>query len=462
MTDVYLSYARPDRTQAARLAQALEAQGFSVWWDAEELPGDRYAEEAPKRRSGAQALLALWSQESVQRTWVLDEAAAARDALKLVNVSLDGSLAPAGFAQLQLFDLGAWTGDSANPAFVRLSGLLARLRAGDADPTVLPSAVASLPARSGGGRWRLALGFTAFVAALAAAAAIYTSNRPAAVAPELDGDTTPPGMAQAYGLEAEDLSGFGAHDLVRLALARSGLERIEAGAEDGDALGLGLSCVAHALGEGAPEDASLARTRCEAAAAAGSSLGPLMLARLAEAGQAGLSPDQAAGFLDQAGAADDPRALTEQARRALQSTPPDAASALPLAQRGAQMGHHPAELLLGWMFETGAAGEVDLAQAYTWYDAAAQKAYPPALTASARLLEEGRGVTIDEQGARSRYEEAASRGDAEAAFHLALMLQQGRGGPQDRERALTLLRTAAAADHPGAAAALTAIEPIQP
>jgi TPR repeat protein len=453
MTELYFSYARADRARAAVLAEALESEGFKVWWDWAESPGELYAREAPEALKRADAVLALWSQDSLHRTWNLDEAAAARDAHKLINISLDGTLAPPGFSQLSTFDLAHWAGGTTDDVVQRLCAAARRAGGGTG---FTPAALAVLPQRRNG--WRLALGVTAAAAVLIGAAFFYNATRTPVTQPPLDADTNPPGMTQSYGLESDDLSAFGAHDLIRLALARSGFEQIEAGAAGGDALGLGLSCIAYALGEGAAPDAALARTRCEAAAAGGSSLGPLMLARLAEAGEAGLSPDAAQGFLEQAGDADDPRALTELARRALAQSPPDAAAALPPAQRAARMGHHPAQMLMGWIHETGAAGAVDFAQAYTWYDEAAQKAYPPALTASGRLLEAGQGTALDLDGARGRYEEAASRGDPEASFRLALMLDQGRGGPQDRERAQTLMRAAVAADYPGAAEALAQLE----
>ncbi len=33
MSDIFISYAREDREIAGRLAGALEAAGWSVWWD---------------------------------------------------------------------------------------------------------------------------------------------------------------------------------------------------------------------------------------------------------------------------------------------------------------------------------------------------------------------------------------------------------------------------------------------
>jgi hypothetical protein len=39
MRDVFISYAKPDRDRAAELATALEAHGWSVWWDRKIPPG---------------------------------------------------------------------------------------------------------------------------------------------------------------------------------------------------------------------------------------------------------------------------------------------------------------------------------------------------------------------------------------------------------------------------------------
>ena len=42
MADIFVSYARSDKARVAPLVAALEAQGWSVWWDPEITPGDEF------------------------------------------------------------------------------------------------------------------------------------------------------------------------------------------------------------------------------------------------------------------------------------------------------------------------------------------------------------------------------------------------------------------------------------
>ena len=61
MSDVFVSYARPDEPHAKRVADALIAQGYAVWRD-DELPAHRaYADVIQERLSSAGAVVVLWS-----------------------------------------------------------------------------------------------------------------------------------------------------------------------------------------------------------------------------------------------------------------------------------------------------------------------------------------------------------------------------------------------------------------
>jgi hypothetical protein len=44
MSDIFISYARPDQTLAQSLAEDLKGRGFKVWWDTELLGSDDFYE----------------------------------------------------------------------------------------------------------------------------------------------------------------------------------------------------------------------------------------------------------------------------------------------------------------------------------------------------------------------------------------------------------------------------------
>jgi adenylate cyclase len=111
MTDVFVSYARPDEPQAKRVADALIALGYQVWRD-DELPAHRaYADVIEERLKSAKAVVVLWSAESSKSQWVRAEADAARSAGSIVQAILDGTIPPMPFNQIQCADLSAWNGD---------------------------------------------------------------------------------------------------------------------------------------------------------------------------------------------------------------------------------------------------------------------------------------------------------------------------------------------------------------
>jgi adenylate cyclase len=110
MTDVFVSYARADEASSKRVADALRADGYQVWRD-EDLPAHRaYAEVIEERLRDAKAVVVLWSGEAAKSQWVRAEADAARNAGTLVQVTLDGTLPPIPFNQIQCADLTDWKG----------------------------------------------------------------------------------------------------------------------------------------------------------------------------------------------------------------------------------------------------------------------------------------------------------------------------------------------------------------
>ena len=112
---VFMSYAHGDQAQAQRLARVLDRAGYTVWWDALIEGGTRYAQSIDEALQAADAVLVLWSKASVESDWVRDEAAQGRDRHRLVPISLDGTLPPLGFRQIQMIDLSGWHGRPGAP-----------------------------------------------------------------------------------------------------------------------------------------------------------------------------------------------------------------------------------------------------------------------------------------------------------------------------------------------------------
>ena len=111
MADIFVSYGRSTEAQAEQVAEALRAAGYSVWRD-DELPAHRtYSDVIEERLRVAKAVVVLWSAEAARSQWVRAEADVAREAGTLVQISIDGTLPPMPFNQIQCADLAGWTGD---------------------------------------------------------------------------------------------------------------------------------------------------------------------------------------------------------------------------------------------------------------------------------------------------------------------------------------------------------------
>jgi TIR domain len=115
MTDVFISYASEDRTRAKKLAEALEAKGFSVWWDRNIIAGQTYDVVIERELETATSVVVLWSKHSVISEWVKNEAQVAVERGRLVPALIDAVKPPLEFRRKQTVDLVDWNGDLGHP-----------------------------------------------------------------------------------------------------------------------------------------------------------------------------------------------------------------------------------------------------------------------------------------------------------------------------------------------------------
>lgn len=149
MSEIFISYARSTEGEARRIAEALRALGYDVWWD-EQLPVHRdYSEVLEERLRAARAVVVLWSAEAAKSQWVRAEADVAREAGKLVQLTLDGAPLPMPFNRIQCADLAGWTGEAASAGWRKVVDSIAELAGTSSDlgraPADAPLALPSKP-----------------------------------------------------------------------------------------------------------------------------------------------------------------------------------------------------------------------------------------------------------------------------------------------------------------------------
>ena len=121
MADIFISYAREDREKAQPLAEALEQQGYSVWWDPVIPPGKRFDEVIEKALEEAKCVVVLWSKSSLKSNWVLVEAEEGRNRGILIPAFIEEKVRqPIAFRLLQAADLTEWDPAQTSPAFKML------------------------------------------------------------------------------------------------------------------------------------------------------------------------------------------------------------------------------------------------------------------------------------------------------------------------------------------------------
>ena len=120
MSDIFISYNREDQATARQLANALESEGWTVWWDPKLRAGERFNDVIEKALNEAKCVIVLWSKRSVQSLYVKDEATHALKRKKLVPVTIQQVELPFRFEELHTPSLFNWDGSKDFSEFRRL------------------------------------------------------------------------------------------------------------------------------------------------------------------------------------------------------------------------------------------------------------------------------------------------------------------------------------------------------
>jgi hypothetical protein len=122
MVDIFLSYSRHDKERIVPVVKALEARGWSVWWDRKIPPGKTFDQVIEEALSTAKCVIVVWSKDSVGSEWVKTEAAEGAERKILVPVAIDNVKIPLAYRLRQSAQLAGWDGISPHPELDLLFG----------------------------------------------------------------------------------------------------------------------------------------------------------------------------------------------------------------------------------------------------------------------------------------------------------------------------------------------------
>jgi len=155
MADVFISYARSDKARVAPLVAAIEARGWSVWWDPEIVPGQEFDRQIVRELENAAAVVVVWTPQSVESRWVRGEAREGAERGILVPVRFERANLPIDVRAFHTTDLDD-AGDGARSPQVQevlraLEAVIARRHAAEtrtAEVDQAPAAPAAAASRA--------------------------------------------------------------------------------------------------------------------------------------------------------------------------------------------------------------------------------------------------------------------------------------------------------------------------
>jgi hypothetical protein len=120
MSDIFISYKREEQAIARKLANALESEGWTVWWDPKLRAGEHFDDVIEKALNEAKCITVLWSELSVKSRYIRDEATYALEKGKLFPVKIENVEVPFRFRGVQTLRLIGWDGSKEFSEFRRL------------------------------------------------------------------------------------------------------------------------------------------------------------------------------------------------------------------------------------------------------------------------------------------------------------------------------------------------------
>jgi formylglycine-generating enzyme required for sulfatase activity len=173
MADIFISYARGDRDSAERLARALQACGWSVWWDQTIPPGMSFPAVIEKELTAAGCVIVLWSRVSVASKWVKREARFADNRDKLIPALIAEIKPPFEFSEIHAASLIDWRANPSHPGFRQLVAAVA-----DMVGTAAPRARLQRKGREGTWPKRIAVALVAVLVIFGIGIAVYELIQP--------------------------------------------------------------------------------------------------------------------------------------------------------------------------------------------------------------------------------------------------------------------------------------------
>ena len=136
MSDVFVSYKAEDKRRVKLLVDALEADGYSVWWDEQIGGGSAWRQAIETELNSAKCVVVAWSKRSTgpEGAFVQDEATRAQRRQVYVPVVIDKVHLPLGFGETQALPLTGWKGDRSDPRYQAVLAAVRRI-AGDGEQT---------------------------------------------------------------------------------------------------------------------------------------------------------------------------------------------------------------------------------------------------------------------------------------------------------------------------------------